>query len=185
MKKLVILFLVTFSLQAIAQDALNTVCPISGKPANPNITTVYEGKTFAFAEEACRKKFEADRAASFYGNLGRQAAIDAAVDLFYTKVLVDDRVKHLLDDVNMDRQRRKQKTFLSFALERPSIRRQGHADGPCGILPDLNDSHFNAIAEHLKATLEELKVNQDLITKVLAVVETTRDDVLNRPKKAN
>ena len=52
-------------------------------------------------------------------------------------------------------------------------------------LPDLNDSHFNAIAEHLKATLEELKVNQDLITKVLAVVETTRDDVLNRPKKAN
>ena len=81
MKKLVILFLVTFSLQAMAQDALNTVCPISGKPANPNITTVYEGKTFAFAEEACRKKFEADRAASLYQQLGGKAAIDAAVGL--------------------------------------------------------------------------------------------------------
>ncbi|HRX53146.1 MAG TPA: group 1 truncated hemoglobin [Verrucomicrobiales bacterium] len=185
MKKLVILFLVTFSLQAMAQDALNTVCPISGKPANPNITTVYEGKTFAFAEEACRKKFEADRAASLYQQLGGKAAIDAAVDLFYTKVLVDARVKHFFDDVNMDRQRRKQKTFLSYALGAPikyegKDMRTAHAN-----LPDLNDSHFNAIAEHLKATLEELKVNQDLITKVLAVVETTRDDVLNRPKKAN
>ncbi len=52
-------------------------------------------------------------------------------------------------------------------------------------LPGLNDSHFNAIAEHLQATLVELKVDKSLIDRTLAVVETTRADVLNRPKPAN
>jgi hemoglobin len=37
------------------------------------------------------------------------AAIDAAVELFYKKVLVDDRVKHFFEDINMNAQRRKQK----------------------------------------------------------------------------
>ena len=182
MKKLVILFLVTFSLQAMAQDALNTVCPISGKPANPNITTVYEEKTFAFAEEACRKKFEADRAASLYQQLGGKAAIDAAVDLFYTKVLVDDRVKHFFDDVNMSKQRRKQKEFLSAAFGGPipwtgKDMRTAHED-----VTGVTDAHFNAVAENLQKTLEELKVPKALIDEVMAIAGSTRDAVLNRPQ---
>ena len=40
---------------ASATSEINTVCPISGKPVDPKITTVYEGKTYAFAVEACRK----------------------------------------------------------------------------------------------------------------------------------
>lgn len=45
---------------------INKICPISGKPADPKITVVYEGKTYAFAEEACRTKFNADREKSLY-----------------------------------------------------------------------------------------------------------------------
>lgn len=47
----------------------------------------------------------------------------------------------------------------------------------------LEEKHFNAIAENLVATLKDLKVSQDLIDQVIAVVATTKDDVLNRPKK--
>jgi hemoglobin len=161
----------------------NTVCPISGKPVNPAITVVYEARTWSFAEEACRTKFNEARANSLYQKLGGKAAIDAAVELFYKKVLADSRVKHFFDDVNMTAQRRRQKDFLSAALGSPvpwtgKDMRKAHED------LSLEESHFNAIAENLVATLTELKIPQDLIDQVVAVVLTVKDDVLNRPAKA-
>ena len=41
---------------------------------------------------------------SLYEKIGGAAAVNAAVDLFYTKVLADDRIKHYFDGVDMDRQ---------------------------------------------------------------------------------
>jgi len=38
---------------------------------------------------------------SLYERLGGAAAVDAAVDLFYTKVLADDRIKHFFEGVDM------------------------------------------------------------------------------------
>jgi hemoglobin len=161
----------------------NNLCPISGKPVNPGITLVYEGRTWSFAEEACRTKFNEARESSLYQKLGGKAAIDAAVELFYKKVLADNRVKHFFDDVNMTAQRRRQKDFLSAALGSPvpwtgKDMRKAHED------LSLEESHFNAIAENLVATLTELKIPQDLIDQVVAVVLTVKDDVLNRPAKA-
>ena len=43
-----------------------------------------------------------------------------------------------------------------------------------------NDSHFDAVIEHLGATLKELGVADDLIGEVAAIGESTRNDVLNR-----
>ena len=172
----------TFAASA-AEPAPASICPISGKPANPAITYVYEGTTYAFADEECRKKFEADRAASIYQQIGGEPAMDAAIEIFYKKVLADDRVKHFFDDVSMVKQKRKQKAFLSMAIGAPTPytgkdMRKAHAD------MDLNDTHFNAIGEHLQATLVELKVPKELIDRILAIVETTRADVLNRPKSS-
>ncbi len=164
----------------VANAALNTVCPVSGKAADPAITTVYEGSSYAFHDNASKTKFEADRAASIYQQLGGQPAIDAAVELFYTKVLADERVKHFFDDISMVKQKRLQKEFLSAALGSPvkytgRDLRAAHAD------LSLNESHFAAIAEHLQATLTELKVPQALIGQAMAIVGTTKDAVLNRP----
>ena len=47
--------------------------------------------------------------ASVYERLGGQPAIDAAVELFYKKVLADKKVNHFFEDVNMNRQKNKQK----------------------------------------------------------------------------
>lgn len=44
----------------------------------------------------------------------------------------------------------------------------------------LDESHFNAIAEDLVNTLKELNVAQSLIDEVVAVLLTTKDQVLNR-----
>lgn len=164
------------------ETATNTVCPVTGKPVDPAITADYEGRKWAFAKEACKTKWMKAREDSLYQKLGGKAAIDAVVDAFYVKVLADDRVKHFFDDVSMDKQRRKQKDFLSAAFGGPlpwtgKDMRKAHA----GM--GLTEEHFNAIAENLVNTLKDFKVKQELIDQVVAIALTTKDDVLGRPKK--
>jgi hemoglobin len=43
----------------------------------------------------------------------------------------------------------------------------------------LKEEHFQAVARHLKGTLEELKVPANLIAQVMAIAASTHDDVLN------
>lgn len=117
---------------------------------------------------------------SIYHRIGGHAAINAAVDIFYKKVLADKRVNHFFEDVNMKRQIKRQKAFLSAAFGGPTPYegkdlRRAHAH------LDLNESDFNAIAGHLQATLKELKVDAKLIQEVMAVAGSTKDAVLNHP----
>lgn len=119
---------------------------------------------------------------SLFEQLGGSAAVDAAVDIFYRKVLADDRINRFFDGVDMDKQAAKQKAFLTMAFGGPHNytgldMRKGHAHL---VERGLNDSHVDAVIENLGATLKELGVNDELISQVAAIAETTRDDVLGR-----
>ena len=167
-----------------SESATNTVCPISGKPVDSAITSEYEGRKWSFAKEACKTKWLKAREDSLYQKLGGKGAIDAVVDAFYVKVLADKRVKDFFADVSMDKQRRKQKEFLSAAFGGPlpwtgKDMRKAHT----GM--GLTEVHFNAIAENLVNTLKDFKVKQELIDQVVDIAVSTKDDVLDRPKKAN
>lgn len=167
-----------------SESATNTVCPISGKPVDSAIAAEYEGRKWSFAKEACKTKWLKAREDSLYQKLGGKGAIDAVVDAFYVKVLADKRVKDFFADVSMDKQRRKQKEFLSAAFGGPlpwtgKDMRKAHT----GM--GLTEVHFNAIAENLVNTLKDFKVKQELIDQVVAIAVSTKDDVLDRPKKAN
>jgi hemoglobin len=119
---------------------------------------------------------------SLYDRLGGEAAVNAAVDIFYRKVLADDRISDFFDGVDMERQAAKQKAFLTMAFGGPNNytgedMRKGHAHL---VARGLNDSHFDAVVEDLGATLKELGVADDLIGEVAAIAETTRNDVLGK-----
>lgn len=119
---------------------------------------------------------------TLFEQLGGAPAIDAAVDLFYQRVLADGRINHFFQNVEMGRQAAMQKAFLTMVCGGPSHYtgrhlRQGHARL---VQRGLDDTHFNAVAEHLEATLEELGVARPLIHQVLQAVESMRADVLNR-----
>jgi hemoglobin len=119
---------------------------------------------------------------SLYEQIGGDAAVNAAVDVFYRKVLTDDRVSPFFEGVDMDRQAAKQKAFLTMAFGGPHHysgrdMRAAHAHL---ISMGLNDSHFDAIVELLGGTLKELGVPDNLISQVAAIAESTRNDVLNR-----
>lgn len=165
-------------------DATGKATTAGSPAASGKFSTEYEGLTYRFPDESSLAKWKADREASIYQQIGGKPAMDAAIEIFYKKVLADDRIKHFFDDVDMVRQRVKQKAFLSAAFGGPipwegKDLRRAHAK-----LPGLNDSHFNAVAENLRVTLVELKVKKELIDRILAIAESTRADVLNRPKDA-
>jgi len=119
---------------------------------------------------------------TLFEKIGGEAAVNAAVDIFYRKVLADDSVVKFFEDVDMETQAAKQKSFLTMAFGGPNNysgedMRTGHAHL---VERGLNDSHFDAIMGHLGATLTELNVPGELISEAAAIAESTRNDVLGK-----
>ncbi|AOU97467.1 globin [Acidihalobacter yilgarnensis] len=119
---------------------------------------------------------------NLYEQLGGDKAVDATVDIFYRKVLADDRVNGFFDDTDMEGQAAKQKAFLTMAFGGPHSytgrdMREGHKH-----LVDrgLNDTHVDVIIQLIGESLRELNVPEALIAQVASVAESTRNDVLNR-----
>jgi hemoglobin len=124
---------------------------------------------------------------SLYERLGGAPAVDAAVDIFYRKVLQDERISRFFDDVDMDRQSAKQKAFLTMVFGGPNNytgmdMRKGHAHL---LQRGLNDSHVDAVIELIGQTLQELGVPQGDIEEVAALANSVRDDVLSRGSSAH
>jgi hemoglobin len=119
---------------------------------------------------------------SLFSEIGGEAAVNAAVDIFYRKVLKDERINRFFEGVDMVKQASKQKAFLTMAFGGPhnytgEDMRRGHAHL---VAQGLNDSHFDAVMENLGATLKELNVPDHLIAQAAAVAESTRNDVLGK-----
>ena len=119
---------------------------------------------------------------SLFEKIGGEPAVEAAVDLFYRKVLNDGRVSRFFDDVDMDGQRAKQKSFLTMVFGGPNDYTGADLRSAHKRLVDdgLDDSHFDAVAIHLQNSLEELGVPAGLVNEVMALAAGTRDDVLNK-----
>ena len=120
--------------------------------------------------------------ASLYERLGGEAAVDAAVDIFYRKVLSDDRVNGFFGDVDMDAQIAKQKGFLTMVFGGPNnYTGKGMREGHEHLVENgLNDSHVDTIVELLGETLKELSVADADIAEIAGIANSVRDDVLNR-----
>lgn len=119
---------------------------------------------------------------SLFDRIGGEAAVNAAVELFYRKVLADHRINRFFDKTNMEEQIAKQKAFFTMAFGGPNNytgqdMRNAHARL---VKMGLDDSHFDAVMEHLGATLVELNVPADLIAEAAAIAEGARADVLGK-----
>lgn len=118
-----------------------------------------------------------------YNRVGGDKAIDVAVDVFYRKVLQDDLVDRFFEDVDMEGQRLKQKSFLAMAFGGPyqysglDLRK---AHGRLVEQMGLTDEHFDRVATIFRETMEELEISSKEIGEMMAVLETARDDILNR-----
>jgi hemoglobin len=119
---------------------------------------------------------------TLYERLGGAPALDAAVDIFYRKVLADARINRFFANVDMAGQAAKQKAFLTMVMGGPNAytgkdMREGHKSL---VAAGLDDSHVDAVIENLGATLQELGVSAAEIQEVAALANSVRGDVLNQ-----
>ena len=114
---------------------------------------------------------------SLFNRIGGKDSVQAAVDLMYEKILLDPLLEPFFVGLSMAHLRRSQAAFMVMAFGGPH--QYSGADltkAHAGLVKEknLSDVHFNSVAGHLKAALEELKVPPALINEVLALVCTTR-----------
>ena len=120
--------------------------------------------------------------ASLYERIGGMGVIDAAVEVFYKRVLADGELKPFFEGVNMDRLQVQQVAFLAQALGGPAGYEgadltQAHAHM---VKRGLADKHFDLVAGHLQAALAQLEASPDVIGEVMAIAASTRDAVLGK-----
>jgi len=121
---------------------------------------------------------------SLYQRLGGEKLVDAALEIFYKKILEDSLLSPFFENTDMRRLLEKQKTFLTFSFGGPSDYtywqrglRNAHRSS---VEKGMNDQHFDRVLMHLENTLAELSVSSELIVEVIATVEGTRKHVLNK-----
>lgn len=120
---------------------------------------------------------------SLYERLGGEHAVEAAVCLFYNKVIESPIVGEFFERLDMDAQIVKQKQFMTMAFGGGTRYtgkdlREAHA----GLVREygLTDIHFDEVGRLLQESLEELGVDDVLVNEVLNIVVGTKNDVLGR-----
>lgn len=120
------------------------------------------------------------RSDTLFAQLGGKAAIAAAVEKFYEKVLVDPDLKHFFAKTNMTWLKMRQTQFMTQALGGPA-EYKGKAMKPAHEKMFIEPRHFDRVATHLAVTLSEMGVAPDLVDAVLEKVATLEPDIVTVP----
>ena len=114
---------------------------------------------------------------SLYHAIGGRAALVAAVDDFYVRLLADPELAPLFPDGVGPRHRAYVVTVLGAALGGPErYRGPDLAQAHRGL--GISDAQFDRAAGHLSATLDALGVPRHLADDIIAIVATLRPVVV-------
>lgn len=120
--------------------------------------------------------------AGLYEKLGGEDAVRATVTKMYEKILGDDRISFFFANTDMEKLRRMNAEFAAIAFGAPhrytgQSLREAHA----GLVKrGLNERHFDIMAGHLAAAMEELGMSPTLIEEGRAIIESVKKDVLGQ-----
>jgi truncated hemoglobin YjbI/predicted pyridoxine 5'-phosphate oxidase superfamily flavin-nucleotide-binding protein len=109
-----------------------------------------------------------------YRRIGGEAAIQAIAETLTRRLLLDDKLKSVLDEINLQTLLDKQKHFLVTAFgayegqERPQNLREFYRQQTSA---KLNDGQMESVLGHLKETLVDLDVPEHEITQLMAGLE--------------
>ena len=124
---------------------------------------------------------------SIYEQIGGMGTIDAVVEVMFSRVMGDLRIKHLFDGVNMDRLQGRMREYLSLVCGGPNT--FGKVDLKCphasAVGKGMNDTHFDAFAGHMQAALNALEVPAHLAAMIMAIVFASRDEIMGRAESGS
>jgi hemoglobin len=116
--------------------------------------------------------------ASHYERIGGAAAIKAAVQLFYDRVLADPDLAGYFVNIDMEEQRRHMVLMLTAVLGGPdNYAGRGLAEAHQPL--DIPVEHYAKVGGHLTATLTDLGVPADILDDVRAVLAQVQDQVVS------
>lgn len=119
---------------------------------------------------------------SIFDAIGGDAAIAAAVDEFYTRVLADELLAPMFVNTDIKRLKGHQRAFLTVAL-RGSGTYTGRSMRAAHAGRGITDAHFDRVAAHLIDTLAFLGVPANLIDQIIGGVAPLRDEIVERPSE--
>ena len=123
---------------------------------------------------------------TLYDKLGGKAAVDLAVEEFYKKIVADDRINEIWSGVKLGGLKIMMKKFLRKATG-------GEVDGEEGRYEGRNmyEAHrhvnngqfptqlqYDIVLEHFAGTLQELGVNEEIVSEVAGIIESVRPQIL-------
>jgi hemoglobin len=117
--------------------------------------------------------------ATLFDRLGGQDAVKAAVEEFYKRLLEDSELETFFVNVKMSALKIHQLQFFKVAfskipddLDVPRMLLEKHKR--LFVNMDLNEHHFDLVAGHFVATLENLEIQPSLIDEAVAVIGPLR-----------
>lgn len=119
---------------------------------------------------------------SLFERIGGESAVQATVIKMYDKILSDAELAPFFENSDVEKLRLSQAAFVTYAFGGSNhytgkSLRTAHKHA---VENGLSDAHFDRVAAHLKAAMQELNVPANLIEEALAIVGSTRKDVLNQ-----
>ena len=116
-----------------------------------------------------------------FERIGGMSIVDAAIDLLYRKITKDPDLTPFFEGADMALVQGRQVEFLTKALGGPDEYggRDLRSVHKHLVESGLNASHFDKVAVYLTQSMAELEVPEPLIDEVIAIVATTRGDVLD------
>ena len=158
------------------------------------VNTILQGTTRADSADEVAKAFlmdqtsehveqtqaerENEKKVHLLEKIGGPAALEAAVEIFYEKIVADPNVAKFFDGVDMDKLKAHQRDFLTLALtevpEGVDVPKMMDTKHSRFFKQGLNETHFDHVAGHLVATLDGLQVRKDYIDEVVAIVGPLR-----------
>ena len=114
-----------------------------------------------------------------YELIGGRSTVTAATELFYRKLLEDDKLRRFFERTDMAHLRSRQIMFVSMLLGgRVHTGKDIHDAHGWSRDHGLNDAHFDLFLKHFRAALEEVGVKPENAEKVMKRLESKRSTVL-------
>jgi hemoglobin len=116
---------------------------------------------------------------TLYDRLGGEPAVQALLEALYARALSDPLFTPFFANIDMERLKVHQFAFISQALGGPHVYSwpslaQAHA----GLR--IEQRHFDGFVEHLRSSLHEIGVADDLSAQILEMVTPLGSVIVNR-----
>lgn len=115
---------------------------------------------------------------TMYEAIGGDRGLEVAVENFYARLWADDELKGYFEGIDKDALKRHQRAFLTVALGGGNGSYDGQALPQAHMGLNITDDAFSKVAEHLRLTLEDLKVDRSLLHIIIGFVEGKRSQVV-------